>query len=550
MTDELPRLLYDRFRGREDRYAIQLVDGSYRPQEGALSLALFRSHLQGALTIGVYQLRKDSTCWFGALDFDEPNYASRDAMVQAIVVTSRLLHHFNLSHVIEFSGNKGFHIWHFFAVPVPATKVQTFLRSVQAQVAADMDAPAPMEIFPKQTVLTETSPYGNLIKTPWGVHRKSGQRCWLTDGALVFLSGDRQRQALEEARPLTESDLDEFIEEYPCPETSRPFRKANLNGSKTELFGRGKVPCTTKLLTTDVQEGKAGGRNNRIFDLAVRFYREGELEESALTRLQTYNKNRCKPALPSDEVRKTVRGVYSRGHGSLHCEELSSVCAGAECEIYRSVHGITLQTVTEELGEDAPPPLTDLVKIETDPPTYRCNVDGVAIQLEGDELLKYPAFRSKVFQAINKIYNVPRLPKQAAQVAWEEYLAPLMEAMVVEPAPEDAGNRGRLRAVIADWALKNLRRDAEPESLERAGWVILHRAHPGCVLFRSESLIEYLEKRRIGRYGAHEVWTELRNLGATSVSVKLQNKKGIRAVRLPLEVPEETGSEEGGNADA
>src|SRR5712691_2762040 len=88
-------LFRGRFRGREDVYAVrwERPDGrsGYSPalRFGAprgrgvahepddylpLTPAVMRSHLTGGVTVGIYPLLPDDTCWFLAIDFDKASW--------------------------------------------------------------------------------------------------------------------------------------------------------------------------------------------------------------------------------------------------------------------------------------------------------------------------------------------------------------------------------------------------------------------------------------------------------------------------------------------
>jgi len=76
-------------------------------------------HLAGRLTIGVYPLLMDETCWFLAVDFDKASW-QEDA--SAFLETCKSM---NVLATLERSrsGNGG-HVWFFFAAPVAASQAR------------------------------------------------------------------------------------------------------------------------------------------------------------------------------------------------------------------------------------------------------------------------------------------------------------------------------------------------------------------------------------------------------------------------------------------
>jgi len=81
-----------------------------------------------------------------------------------------------IPHAVEFSGNKGYHIWVFFAKPVPAENVRTIAAEMREFVGGKVGGDPHIEIFPKQDKLTKSNPLGNLVKLPLGLHPVSKNR--------------------------------------------------------------------------------------------------------------------------------------------------------------------------------------------------------------------------------------------------------------------------------------------------------------------------------------------------------------------------------------
>lgn len=552
MIDDLAKLLSERFQGREGHYAAQLANGQYRRVARPLTEAVCKAHIQKALTVGSYVLREDNTCNFAALDFDEPGYSTRDAMDFAVVTASRILTHYGLDHVLERSGKKGTHLWVFFTIPIQAVLVREFLTALHAQLEAETEMTCPVELFPKQDALEVDRDgeigYGNLIKLPWGVHRMTGNRCMLMSSALEFYKTlEEQKLAMEACKPLSEGEIMAFVADYPPPEKNLPFRKMPIIGKRSDVFGTGFVPCTSYLEDRIIYESTPPpekGRNQRIYDLAVRYYRGGMKQDKAYEKLRTHNQARCSPPLDESEVRGILMSVYRNGYSNLRCEALHAVCQGKQCPIYCAQHNITPEKAEEEIKEVSPEaPIQDLVKIKTEPCIWRMTVEGKPVQIEGADFMKFSRFDEIYFQTFNRWYNIPKLPKETPQKAWVRFLSPILEGCQEEDAPEEASEQGRLRNVILDWAVRSVRRNALPENLKLSGWVILHSGYPGYVLFRMESLKEYLERKRIGSYRPNELWVALRALRAKEQVIRIDKEQTIRAILLPVDLPEEAEEE-------
>lgn len=125
------------FRGREDVYAVRWEgrDGkagyspacrrvwgkpfpkfSDKPQEYfPLTGQVIHDHLTGKLTVGIYPLLADETCWFLAADFDKATWQED---VRAYPHTCG---EWKVPALLERSrSGRGGHIWIFFSAPLPA----------------------------------------------------------------------------------------------------------------------------------------------------------------------------------------------------------------------------------------------------------------------------------------------------------------------------------------------------------------------------------------------------------------------------------------------
>jgi DNA polymerase III delta prime subunit len=164
---------------------------SYEPLEGAPSDKDLKEHLQGKACWGSYTLLPDSTVRWICLDVDASSRQKARNITEAI---SEILN--DIPHGIEFSGNKGYHIWLFLAEPVPAKAAKAYGIQLREAVGAPSSGDPHVEVFPKQDSLTSSSPMGNLVKLPLGLHPKSHNRS-------IFVDRRNGWEAGEEVDPLS-----------------------------------------------------------------------------------------------------------------------------------------------------------------------------------------------------------------------------------------------------------------------------------------------------------------------------------------------------------
>jgi len=168
------------FVNRSDCYAEQLNSGGYVKIEKPLTSKVIQSHLAGKITVGVYQLSKKNDVKWLCFDFDPeklPN--AREALQKLLgamfeeklesdgVKRPRIWPKAVLLEASRYP-DPSYHVWLFFSLPVPA-KVGRWLGLRLLEIAGLN--PRQVEVFPKQTALTEENPYGNLVKLPLGFHR-------------------------------------------------------------------------------------------------------------------------------------------------------------------------------------------------------------------------------------------------------------------------------------------------------------------------------------------------------------------------------------------
>ncbi len=185
-------LLGKTFIQRSDMFASQLEDGRYVAIKEPLTERHLVLHIQGHITLGAYMLAPDSTTNLMALDADADN---------------GLVDLANLSYELETEGipsyletsRRGGHLWFFFEKPHEGEQVRAFGKGVLRRHAVE-----DIELYPKQDRLY-TGP-GSLVKLPFGIHKKSGQRYPFIrrDGAWIAPTVREQIQLLSDHKSVPE----------------------------------------------------------------------------------------------------------------------------------------------------------------------------------------------------------------------------------------------------------------------------------------------------------------------------------------------------------
>ncbi len=167
-----------------------------------------REHLQGKLTIGIYPLMRDETCWFLATDFDKTSW--REDTTAFLQTCEKL----GVAAYLEISrsGNGG-HVWVFFEQSVPASlarRLGTFVLTQTMEKRHQIGLDSYDRFFPNQDTLPKGG-FGNLIALPL-------QRKPRNEGKSVFIDHDLkphpdQWALLSSVKRLSLSDLERLVAE-------------------------------------------------------------------------------------------------------------------------------------------------------------------------------------------------------------------------------------------------------------------------------------------------------------------------------------------------
>lgn len=339
------------FEGRSDYHAEQQTDGSYLKCVG-LTLKDIEGHLEGTKTVGVYPL-KDGKVTFAVLDFDSKTPQARDG----ILYCREWLKKWGIPGFIEPSGSKGSHLWSIFKNWVPADKVRKVYEYLLYCLEQDVGTNYPVEIFPKQSGGVEL---GNLIKLPFGVHRKSNKRTEFLDEQLQRLP-DCGLGMLLASPVIPEGALTIIIDEI--PET---FLKAKEVQQAPPVQTKQRLICHVNISNAAVPEGE---RDVTAFRYAVHLYRQGIPIETAEVEAITWDEQHCIPPLGARIIKQKVKQAYIGKYGYGCLEHIIQQYCDVSCPIYKRRHlqGDGFVPTAKQADTE----IDDITEIMTDPPIYQ-----------------------------------------------------------------------------------------------------------------------------------------------------------------------------------
>jgi len=293
LIDQLKALMV----GRSDGY---LQEGRGCVKE-PLTDEVLLEHLHGRRRIGAYSLLPNGSepgAKFLTLDFDGKNLSGgRDEALKLANRGTEALERIGLPSYLEVSRSKtGYHLWVFFGSSHAGLSQTQDLGRLVKEIA---ELPEQTEVFPKGQ---PSDPYGGTPFMPlWG-----------------FLKGERTRNVFvdSEGKPLP--DQQALLQDIQCVDPSqvdRAIREAKaILGEHSNQKREEWVPVSDSNEPGWVVQALAGvekGERNKTLTRLAGYFRKKVPLDIALAILEPFG-GRCSPALPAQEIVRTVAGVYQR----------------------------------------------------------------------------------------------------------------------------------------------------------------------------------------------------------------------------------------------
>lgn len=298
--------LYSLFVTRTDCYAEQskVPDsaGRYsyfkRPYDWEGNLQLIKNHLDGKLTLGTYQISLSNQVKWICFDLDNHDGSNPNTRTDVDKLLSILDRH-AIPYLLEASGSPdSFHVW-IFLLPAGTHSAYCFSRQIA------FEAGIRCEIFPKQKGLGKNSKFGNLIKLPLGINRKTGVRSQFLD--------PRTFQPYESDVPLP--GLVKLFEVREGERKRSVIRATRAPKTEYKDFR----PCIKAIIDTRVPLEGSEGHTMRVA-IAVEAFNIGMGIESTVDLLQ------YQPDFDRGFTRSKVSEIHSRAYSRFSCEKLRDQC--------------------------------------------------------------------------------------------------------------------------------------------------------------------------------------------------------------------------------
>lgn len=174
-----------------------------------------RMHLNGDITISLYAIHPETqrSKWV-AIDADF------DGALEALLQLQWELKQDGVEAALEQS-RRGGHLWVFGAEPLLASDCRVYVYNLALRLGVPVKGGGlkeGIEVFPRQDRLDDGE-FGNAIRAPLGVHRKTNRRYWFYEADLT---PEAQLSYLTGLKKLTEVELKAFTQGMSLPEVYKP----------------------------------------------------------------------------------------------------------------------------------------------------------------------------------------------------------------------------------------------------------------------------------------------------------------------------------------
>jgi hypothetical protein len=187
----------------------------YKKRSTPMDTGVVRMHLNGDITINLYAINpKTQRSKWVAIDADYTD-ALRDLGQLKVKLKAD-----GVEAALEQS-RRGGHLWIFAAAPLLASDCRIYIYNLALTLGIPVmggGLKEGIEVFPKQDDVKDGK-YGNAIRAPLGVHRKTNQRYWFYDADL---NPEAQLSYLNQVKKLTEADLKTRIQGMSLPAAYKP----------------------------------------------------------------------------------------------------------------------------------------------------------------------------------------------------------------------------------------------------------------------------------------------------------------------------------------
>lgn len=420
------------------------------------TVSKWQAHLDGSKGIGIIPIRDDATVVWGAIDIDVYPLDLNDLFNKVV--------RYDLPVVVLRTKSGGAHVTCYASEPVPAK----LMRAKMMEMAVALGYPG-VEIYPKQVSLASERDVGNWLNMPYFANEKT------------------TRYALYQGQALTAEQFIKYAKQLKVTPEQLEHMVIDIGPD----FADG-PPC----LQIMSQQGlEPGTRNDAMFAFGVYCRQKyGDTWEGELEKL---NAQLCTPPLPSREIVALGKSLTKKEY-FYPCTKrpCASFCNKELCKTREFGVGQQKDELNVMLG--------NLVKINhADAPTWIIDVNGVRFELDTDQMMSQSLFHRLCIEKTN-IW-----PNTLKPHAWQQIVNQRLTDIEIITPPQDSSTEGRFLAYLEQFCTTTALARTHDELLQGKPWT-----EGDVTYFRSNDLLDYLDRQHFRSVGQREAWNILRRAGA------------------------------------
>ena len=449
------------------------MDGRSFIEKKPLTEQLWEQHLAGKYGLGVFPLKDNGTCRWGAIDIDvyDLDHTALEQHIQQL----------KLPLIMARTKSGGAHLFLFLTHDGPAALV----RSKLAEWAVALGHSG-VEVFPKQDHLDKEDDFGNWLNMPYQGGART-TRYAFRDGKGI--SDPAEFMDYAEVMRVAAEDVERFELELLTQEED-----------PDDVFKDG-PPC---LQTLAAQGFPEGSRNDGLYNCAI--YSRKRFPAKWREHVALINDRFMKPPLSEREVSKLEGSVGKKETYFYKCrlEPIVSVCNRPLCLTRR--YGIGGAGINDAVKAMV------IIKLETQPVTWIADINNVRIEIDTATLVNQRVFRLHLAEVLNVLIPLVKQP------IWDKMVDEKIRNAEILSAPLDASPEGQLLTHLEDFCTDSQAMDKE----ELLGG--LPYTEEGRTFFRSSDFKLYLETKRVRGWTDRGIWAALRRLGAANRQFQIKGK--------------------------
>lgn len=256
MYSKLAEKICEKFATDQGYFVEQIDDGSYRKKSGLVNNELIEAQLRSCGSIAIYQRNIDLTIKWICFDFDilkanlenELRTRASNELTRALTVFCTQLDEMKIPYLLEFSGNRGYHVWVIFNEPTNYRTGYDIQQAILDKAGLEYDENLiGVDLFPHSA--TPSGSIGSGVKMPLSKHKKSGLYSYLipsisdikqtrkhSELSLELMSNNLEilNDHQSTSKSCIEKNLGVFFDDY-IIEHSNHNRVRNIQVEKSEV---------------------------------------------------------------------------------------------------------------------------------------------------------------------------------------------------------------------------------------------------------------------------------------------------------------------------